>query len=119
MKSFGVVLVQRGIDHARRDRVEADVALRIFACEAESDRGLSPPLVIIGTDAGAAGDGVIGQRCGNGGDAAPGTLRQHLLHRQLGDEDEAVKVGGDEIAKLVGSVVRERFGAKMPALLTT
>ena len=31
-------LVQRGVDNARRDRVKADVVLRVFAREAQGNR---------------------------------------------------------------------------------
>ena len=78
MKSLGVVLVQRRINHARRNRVEADVALRIFAREAQSYR-IQAALGDHRNRSRNARDGVVGQCCRNARYPAAAALRSICL----------------------------------------
>src|SRR6185312_10315963 len=59
-----------------------------------------------------AGDGVVGERRGDGGDAAAVALREHLLDGELRDENETCHVRGNETVKIIGGVVGECFGGE-------
>ena len=61
------------------------------------------------TEAGIAGNWIIGQRCSDAHDAAAGLLCLHLFNRKLRDVNEACEVGRDESAKVVCRVLRERL----------
>jgi hypothetical protein len=103
------VLVKRGIDNARRDRIEPDIVLGVFTRQAEGD-GIKSALGDHRHRCRKARDGVLKQRRRDGRYAAAGALQQHLLDRELGDEEEPFQVRGGEAAKLVGGVVREGLG---------
>jgi hypothetical protein len=55
---------------------------------------------------------VLNQRRRDARHAAAGALRQHLLDRELGYEDEPFQIGGYETAKLVSGVVRKGLGGE-------
>src|SRR5262249_2231879 len=67
----------------------------------------------LGDHGGGGKDGTdgVGSECGgDGGDAAAGLLREHLLDGELCDVEEAFEVGGDEGAEVFGGVVGEGLG---------
>ena len=101
--------MERGVDHAGRDRIEADVALRVLVREAAGNRSKST-LGDHRDRCRKARDGVLEQRRRDGCHTSTGALRQHLFDCELGAEDEPFQVRGGETAKLVGGVVREGLG---------
>src|SRR4051794_14839580 len=100
--------MQRCVDCAGGDCVEADLFLRVFAGEAEGD-GVESPLGDHGDRCRYACDGVIDERGSNGCHAAACVLDQHLPECVLGKEEESLEVGGDEAAEVIDCVVRERL----------
>jgi hypothetical protein len=65
-------------------------------------------LVIIATDAFTP---AIGCQRGCDADNTPaGFLSDHLLYRELGDEDETFEIGRGESFEILGRVARERLG---------
>ena len=106
---LGLLLMERGVHNPRRDRVEANLLFRVFACKTQSNR-VNSALGDHRNRRRNTRDGVVGQRCRNAGHTAAAALRQHLPDRELGDEDESFEVGGNESVKLLGGVVGERLG---------
>jgi hypothetical protein len=66
-----------------------------------------------------SGDRVIHQRRGDIDDASAGLLSQHLLDRELADEEKTFDIDGNERPQIVDRVIRECFEKYMPALLTS
>ena len=88
------VLVQRRINHSRRNRIHTNTVFRIFDGEAACNRVNAA----LGNhwDRGIyACNRIIRQRSRDADDAPTRFLHQHLLDRELGYIDEAAKIGGN------------------------
>ena len=101
-----VVFVKRSVNNSGRDRIEADVLLRIFRGQAAVIAS-RPPFVIIGRDTGKPPMGLSTNDDGDGRDASARLLSEHLLDRELGDVDVPFKIRRDQGTEIVSAVISE------------
>ena len=115
-KVLRILFMHRRIYDARRDSVEADMLSGVFVREAQGD-GVEAAFGKHWNGRGRTEDGVVRKGGSNRGHAASRVLREHLLHGKLSHEDKAVKVGGYELVKVVGAVIRKGPGGINPGVV--
>ena len=100
------VPVKRRVDDARRDGVHAYALFRVFHRQAPRD-GLKAAFRDHRNCSVYSGDRVIHHRRRDIDDASAGLLNQHLLDRELADEEKTFDVDGNERPQIVDRVIRE------------
>jgi len=101
-KSLGVPVLHCRVHNAGSNRIEADFPFCVLAREANRNAS-RPPLVSIGIDAEIPAIGIPSQCRRNGCHASRHVLGEHLLHSELGNEDEPFQVCRDKAAKVLGT----------------
>src|SRR5258706_5049487 len=115
-KVFWIVFMQRRIDFARSDGIEANAFFRIFHRQVLRD-GLDATFGDHRHGSRHPSEGVIRQRGGDAHHTAPRVLPQHLRDDELAEIDETVEVGRKQLPDVFRRLLRKCLDKVYPRIV--